>query len=414
MDSKTPLTPLIAFRAHAAYCYDHRYDDEPDEFGHKNADAVLLPFTLKNGGGSYEGRVFGADDEAIFVYVTGSGVFRWKYEQIELPGIYADESPATIRFAINNAPHGFGWTVRYLDIHNIWREAFTESLAAGHFDHDGITLHDAQGDIDSGIDHMYGSVDSREFSDGNVRVPYNRLISIARDPFPPSWDTVPRERPITFIDVEPDGVILGSEPYPGHKEEGDDSSLIARGRALIASSLSGQPETPNEEEATWAIASVKEMRRFEEEQLEGEFQSKLATSEDWELFDCGNVPETGLRCLHCGYEEVFSDRETAIAALDGAIECSRCIEGDPPEEGEPPFYHHDTSRGAKLDAYPLTYDGENLLELVVNSAVKTAAGLLLSTDDAATLYFALQGWLQQHDPALLHSDPMGDHMGENK
>ena len=167
--------------------------------------------------------------------------------------------------------------------------------------------------------------------------------------------------------------------------------LVARGRALVASSLSGHPETPDPDEAREAI-----------------FQALLIDHPDWELFDCGSVPETGLRCKHCGKEEVFSDRDVAIAALNGAILCSNC-EGEPDDTYADPntLISRKTERGAMLYGYALSYYGENLLELVTHSAVGTVTAALLTHDDAIALRDALTRWI---DSNRLVSDT--DHAGE--
>jgi|SRR5215471_2254210 len=165
--------------------------------------------------------------------------------------------------------------------------------------------------------------------------------------------------------------------------------LVARGRALVASSLSGHPETPDPDEAREAI-----------------FQALLIDHPDWELFDCGSVPETGLRCKHCGKEEVFSDRDVAIAALNGAILCSNC-EGEPDDTYADPntILAYTTERDAVLHAYAIDYYGEKLLELVTHSPVGSVAAALLTTHDAATLYHALGSWIRQHRPDFLTPPP---------
>jgi predicted RNA-binding Zn-ribbon protein involved in translation (DUF1610 family) len=153
--------------------------------------------------------------------------------------------------------------------------------------------------------------------------------------------------------------------------------------------------------------------------LEQAFQRRLAVSTDWELWDTGSLPDTGLRCKHCGNEEVFSDRETALAALDGQLTCSRCGDDAP----EPPYdpvapavITRTTERGAVFSTFPLTYESMPLLEMTVTNANRmSTASLLLSMSDAAVLYHALDAWLNDNAPEFLSSlDPMGDSMGDNR
>ena len=113
-----------------------------------------------------------------------------------------------------------------------------------------------------------------------------------------------------------------------------------------------------------------------------------------------------LRCKHCGKEEVFSDRDVAIAALNGAILCSNC-EGEPDDTYADPntILAYTTERDAVLHAYAIDYYGEKLLELVTHSPVGSVAAALLTTHDAATLYHALGSWIRQHRPDFLTPPP---------
>src|SRR5262252_4389993 len=176
------MTPKEAFLTRAAYCYDHRSDDVDsiDESGYQNAAPVLMPVSLKNGAGDYEGYVYevrvGFTDAETFItlYVPGRGGMRFSLDQIDLPPVpTVDEIRAV---AADRSPC-FGYTVQFVDSRNIWRDVFVEQggLNPGYYVHNGVMLYQPQGDLDSDIDpesYMYGDEDARDYMDDSITVPY--------------------------------------------------------------------------------------------------------------------------------------------------------------------------------------------------------------------------------------------------
>jgi len=415
------MTPEIAFLSHASYCYDHRHDDDEDEFGFRHGDPVLLPFALKDGAGEYAGKVFAVQineseigKSAIIVYVPRSGTFRWELDQLELPPL---PTPEEIRDLVNRDYPDVtsGWRIEFINRDKRWASAWVErgGINPGTFDHDAVTLVDPQGDLedyhDDPMNDLYGEFVGQE----PLRIPYANIVSVTREAWPTMARAMTEEE--RELDAAEQSVSQGF------------IDLVARGRALIASALSGTPQTPDLDEALEAIAAVRSLQEAEEDALEAEFVIRLDASTDWELFDSGSVPDTGLRCLHCGYEERFADREVAIAVLSGSIACSNCGgtgDGWGTDPDDEPLYDpvapavitRMTERGALFSTFPLTYENVPLLEMTVTNANKmSTAALLLDISDAAVLYHALDAWLYENAPEFTSSlDPMGDAMGDNR